>query len=178
MIFADMGEGRIAPGVAPANGRRQANGMIAYGTHAGLLPALPPNFAAVAEGTMQTAPAPPPSQPTTYVMPTKSTTLPQTVTSLTVLTKTATSSTKPATYPQIMTAPAPPPQGPAAMPNEPSAYPSDFVMPQGSLPQAPPVQFAPPPPASAKLSTTGLVAVGLVAALAAGTGLYIVMKKR
>lgn len=50
MIFADMGEGGPGPGVAPVHNGVQASGEISYGQRGGLLPLLPPNFAAVGVG--------------------------------------------------------------------------------------------------------------------------------
>jgi hypothetical protein len=108
MIFADMGENNAAPGVAPARNNRQASGQIDYGQRAGLLPALPPNFAAVdvnygeLGATAMTA-------PTTTITPTrvslavKSTLLPATMTTWTAI---PVSQPPP---PKTMTAPAPGP---------------------------------------------------------------------
>ena len=164
MIFADYGEGRRAPGVAPANNamRRQANGMLSYGTGAGLLPALPSNYAAVLESNLgDDVSAVKVPMPATALVPIRSTTLPSTMTTYAPITTRA---------PSMQTAPSPSPE---------SLFPGITSVGTAVASGAAKVGTAAGgATASRGLSRGAMIGIGLLAAAAAATGLVIVWKHR
>jgi hypothetical protein len=177
MMFADFGEGRLAPGVAQPSNRRQANGLPAYGTAPGLLPALPPNFAAVNLDNLGDDVGLRMPRPTSVIIPTRSTTLPASVQSLTALSTTHDAKLATDRYPLIQTAPGPQPISPSVMPIGPQFPGMDQVgvaAGEGAEKVGALVNSLP-----SKGMSTGLkVGLGLLAAAAAATGIVIIWKHR
>jgi hypothetical protein len=187
MIFADMGENNTAPGVAPARNNRQASGQIDYGQRAGLLPALPPNFAAVdvnhgelpsgggSGGGGQT----PIRMPTRVALAVKSTLLPATMTSWTTI---PVSQPSP---PKIMTAPGPmpgtgytPPGSPPPTGQYDNLFPGMLDVGTAADQGAEKVGAAAGAMATQPMSRGAQVGLFAVVGLLAVGGLYITMKHR